>query len=96
MSIGVKVMLDKERELLMTLGTAKRFKEKTGKDMPENPTEDDMRYILWACLAHHEDKDLKVEDVDDLISSDNVDGLIEAFKKLVERSTKGKSELPLS
>jgi hypothetical protein len=79
----VKIMLDKERTLRLTLNAMIRFQEVTGKDLlkgfdPENMSLDDVRALLWACMLH-EDKSLNLEKVGDMIDLSNLKTVIESI-----------------
>lgn len=85
----IPITLDKERNLLLSLGAIRRFKEKTGKDlmveadrkeMAENPSIDNLCVLVWACL-YHEDKSLTVEDVSDMIHVGNMNYVAEQINK---------------
>jgi hypothetical protein len=91
----VTINLDKERHFKLTMGTLLRFKQATGKDIRSKEVQlamvstDDiyqLEYtcaILWAGLAW-EDKNLKQEDLADLIDLSRAEEIsqkiIEAFE----------------
>jgi len=78
----VTIRLDKERHLLRTMRGMKLFREKTGKSMlkgfdPETLTEDDITAMLWSMLIH-EDKGLKIEQVEEMVEGVDAQEVIRA------------------
>ncbi len=81
----VTIKLDKERHLLRTLRGMKLFEDKTGKSMLRGfdintLTNDDVIAMLWSLLIH-EDKELTIEQVEEMIA--HVDA-IEVIQKIIE------------
>ncbi|MCK9569853.1 hypothetical protein M0R72_12995 [Candidatus Pacearchaeota archaeon] len=73
----VTINLDKERHLKFTLGSVKRFKQATGKDLlectdPEKLSQDDQIAFVWACLAWGKEKDLTLDEVWDILDYKNL------------------------
>jgi len=67
----VTIVLDKERHLLFGLRAMKLIEKTTGKNVLSGefwskPTAADFSIMLWACLCH-EDKDITIEQVDELV-----------------------------
>lgn len=102
---SLKVMLDRERILLLDLNAMVAFEDKTGKSMINSRTWDndltarDIRALLWACLIH-EDENLTLEEVGKMIRSDNMDvitqALFEAWGMAMPEKEEGKTaENPL-
>lgn len=72
----VKIALDKERSLKLTLNAMVKFEEATGKSLLKEAdlfkmTATDLRALLWACLLH-EDKALTLDQVGDMIDISNI------------------------
>ena len=85
--MGIKITLDKERELKLTMGSIRRYKEKTGKDLLKGETDkENLAPLVWACLAH-EDPKLTVEQVEDMLDFNNVETIMDSMVKLVETAT---------
>lgn len=99
----VKIMLDRERTLVLDLNSMVSYEEVTGKNLfnegfeSVNASAKDMRVMLWACLLH-DDPSLTLEQVGSIISIDNMSKvasrLNEAFEVAVPK-TKRKSASPL-
>ena len=73
---GIKIRLDKERTLYLDLRGMKAYQKVTGKSplKPESfdlNNADDLQAMLWACLLH-EDKGLKLEDVEPMVDAHNI------------------------
>lgn len=80
MTPAVTITLDKERHLLLTLSAMIAFKKETGKDLmnpevvkqiSEHMELEDLRALLWASLRH-EDKNLTIEQVGDMLHIGNM------------------------
>lgn len=74
---GVKIVLDKERTLLLDLNGMAAFEEATGKslftsEMKENMGARELRALLWACLIHEEPA-LTLKDVGSWITAENME-----------------------
>lgn len=72
----VTIMLDKERHLRLTLNGMIKFQQLTGKNLMKgikvnDLSLDDTAALVWACLVH-EDKNLKYEDVLNLVDLSNL------------------------
>ena len=71
----VDVVLDKPRRLLYNLNAMAAYERETGKNFmaisEEKMSATIVRAILWAGLVH-EDKDLTVEQVGEMMSTDNM------------------------
>lgn len=85
---GIKIKLDKERTILFNLNAMAEFEEVTGKSFfseqdLDNLTAKDVRAMLWTGLKH-EDPDLTLEDVGEMIHVGNMaeimEGLTGAYK----------------
>lgn len=83
----VTIQLDKERHLLINLNSMCAFEEQTGKkflDVTDSlskgewPSVTDFRALFWAALIH-EDKNLSVEQVGELIAPSDMNKLAEAI-----------------
>lgn len=83
----VTVELDKKRNLLINLNSMCAFEEKTGKkflDVTDSlskgewPSVTDFRALFWAALIH-EDKDLTLEEVGEMIAPSDMNKLAEAI-----------------
>lgn len=73
---GVKIVLDKERTLLLDLNAMVRYEEVTGKSLFKgidlnNMGAKELRALIWACLVH-EDSNLTLKDVGAWINADNM------------------------
>jgi RNA-binding protein YhbY len=88
---AVTVMLDKERHFLVSMGALLRFKKESGKDPLNNEVmtqiaedlkakklTDDIFILFWASLRH-EDKNLTIEQVEDMITPKNLQHITEKF-----------------
>ncbi|MDD4986377.1 MAG: hypothetical protein PHQ43_11425 [Dehalococcoidales bacterium] len=82
----VTITLDKERHLLFGLRAMKLIEKTTGKNVLSgefwsNPSAADFSIMLWACLWH-EDKDITIEQVDELVDKySSVTEISEAIAK---------------
>jgi len=96
----VKITLDKERTLKLTLNSMVAFEEATGKSLlngsfnPAKMTAKELRAMLWACLLD-DDQTLKAEDVGKMITSDNMVEISQKLNETFEVALPGKSENPL-
>ena len=85
----VEITLDKPRHMQFTFGVAKKFKDKTGKDITELDAEmsfDEIATMLWLTLAV-EDPSLTQEQADDLFHVGNVKEYGEKLLELIDIST---------
>jgi hypothetical protein len=92
----VKINLDKERHLRLTLNAMIKFKQTTGKDLLNgfNPSEmeiEDVRALLWVSLIH-EDKALTLGEVGEIVELSNLRDIIEALTESVSRAFPEKKE----
>lgn len=81
----VKIALDKERSLKLTLNAMVKFEEATGKSLLKEAdlskmTASDLRALLWSCLLH-DDKALTLEQVGDMIDLSNLNYVAECLGK---------------
>jgi len=102
----VKVKLDKERHLRLTLRGMLKFEEATGihlfKDFKKTMTEltlEQTTVLGWACLIH-EDKDLTFDEFQDFVDLSNINKLSDAVQQciiesLAEKKSKD-SAIPLA
>lgn len=54
-----KINLDKERTLLMDANALEAVENETGKTMQQlgkNPSITDLKYLVWGCLLHEDEK----------------------------------------
>ena len=68
------IELDKSRKLKYTNGALRKFEEKTGKNALKLKSEESNEYmtdLLWSGLLH-EDKELTIEQVDEMIGPSNL------------------------
>ncbi len=87
----IPIELDKPRNIKITFNTLKLIEKATGKNTLkqetwENMSASDMIDFLWACLVH-EDKDLKAEDVGEMIHPGNMKQVSEILSKAFKEST---------
>jgi hypothetical protein len=81
----VEIQLDKPRHLLRTIPGMKQFEKITGKSQLkgfpiEDLTTEDLSVLIWSLLIH-EDKGLKVEQIDEVIA--RIDA-VELLNKIAE------------
>jgi hypothetical protein len=80
----VPIVLDKPRNLRMTLGGMKRFQDVTGKSLLkgefDSSNESDLIVFVWSCLIW-EDKTLSPEDVGYMLDFARLHELTEAIAK---------------
>lgn len=99
----VRIMLDRERTLVLDLNAMCAFEEATGKNMLKGMESQfsaaDLRALLWACLRH-EDKSLTLEQVGGMIHGGNMEEisarLMAAWELAVPTSEKGAEDVPLA
>lgn len=102
----VKINLDKERHLRMTLGGMRKFQEITGRSLlkgefqPDN--ESDLIAFIWSCLIW-EDRTITVEDIGYLLDFARLAELTAAIQQAwglaipeVKDDTKNAQSLPTS
>jgi len=98
----VTIQLDKERHLRLTIRGAMGYQTLTGQNLlsgfdPTKLTLRDITALLWACLIH-EDKELKYEDVIDMIEIGDIPRVTKAVSQCIVQSfpdAKG-DEVPLA
>jgi hypothetical protein len=78
-----KIMLDKEREVRLTLGAMKKFKALTGKSIIhgidlESLGEDEIITLLWVSMVE-DDPALTIERTEQIIDLSNIADLITAL-----------------
>jgi hypothetical protein len=80
----VSVVLDKPRNLKLTLGAMKAFEKAVSKNAFtldwKNLSATELSALLWASIIH-EDKSLTIEQVDNMIDSSN---MMEVIGKLAQ------------
>ena len=86
----VKITLDKERTLKLTMRGMLSFEEKTGINLFKgfdisNMSLKELTALLWACLLN-EDKELKFDDFTDMVDLSNITPLVEAVTKCIMES----------
>ena len=99
----VTVQLDKERHLKLTARGMLGFQTLTGKNLFGGIDLKDMEgkefiSLLWACLIH-EDKELKYDDVLDMVEIGDIPGLTRAISRCIVESfpeAKGGQGAPLA
>ncbi|AMU86679.1 hypothetical protein [Dehalococcoides mccartyi] len=97
---NIPITLDKVRNLRLDLNAMVLFEEATGKSVFKigaDMSARDIRALLWACLRH-EDKNLTVEAVGQMVTPENIPDLsaqlIEAFNTAMpepESETQGEA-----
>lgn len=95
----VKVTLDKERHLRLTLKGMLEFEKLTGRNLIkgfrlQDLTLKDSAALLWACLLH-EDKELTFDDVVSMVDFSNLILVMDAVTKCLEISLPEASGRPL-
>ncbi len=83
------IELDKPRKLQFTFGVAKRFKEITGKqiqDVDEKATFEEVSTLLYLMLQV-EDKELSLEQSDDLFHFSRMNYYVSVLNRLMVAST---------
>lgn len=83
------IELDKTRHMQFTFGVAKRFKEATGKSIEvfdEGEADIDDIGTLMYFMLKKEDKDLKQEDVDEMLHLANLPQYIEILAEILPES----------
>lgn len=86
----VKVTLDKERHLRLTLKGMLEFEKLTGKNLLKGfnfgeMTLEDSAALMWACLLH-EDKKLTFDDFLRMIDFSNLMIMIEALTRCINQA----------
>lgn len=81
----VQITLDRERYLKFNLAAFMAFEQATGKnifrdDIWEDMSATDIAYLLWAALKH-EDKELTVEKVAEMVDVSNMEEITEKLTK---------------
>ena len=83
-----KITLDKERTMIMDLNALEAFEDATGKrvqDIGENPGVKDLKYLVWSCLIH-EDEKLKPSDVGKWIHPNNMEKVAAKISDMLEKN----------
>ncbi|MEW5921562.1 MAG: GTA-gp10 family protein [Bacillota bacterium] len=80
-----KIILDKERNLLLDLNAMVAFEEETGSSLLSATSMSRMgmkeiRALLWACLIH-EDESLTVKQVGAMVHAGNLDEITKSIEK---------------
>jgi hypothetical protein len=80
----------------MTLGAMIVFEEVTGKSLlrgldMEKLSSKDLRALVWACLRH-EDKELKLESLDDMIDVADLPMILEKVTEAWQKAVPGVSD----
>lgn len=90
---GVPLMLDRERHLRFSLGTIRRLKDKLGKTaLEEGVSTDLLAELLWFGLTH-EDADLTVEQVEEMVDLEHLTEVMDAVSAATgQRSQLAKGE----
>lgn len=86
----VKITLDKERLLRLTLKGMLEFEKLTKRNLlkgfdPKKLSLEDTAALIWACLIH-EDKDLTYDDVLCMVDLSNLVAVTDAVSICLERS----------
>lgn len=84
----IAIELDRTRHLVFSYGTVKRIEEETGRqveEFEEGIPAADLAKVVWAMLAH-EDRDLTVEDVEEMLFPGNLDYVAEKISEVVRVS----------
>lgn len=95
------ITLDKERHLRLTMFGMKRFADITGKDILkglkiEELSTSDWATLIWACLIH-EDRELKVDQVLEMIDAGNMFEVMSATTRALSTGfAKKKADAPLA
>lgn len=85
----VKIELDKPRTMRLTLRAMARFEEETGKPIFKAMNDlhgKELMVLLWACLLH-EDPDLTIEQVGDMVDAPQVEYVVEKIAEVWGVST---------
>jgi len=95
----VKITLDKERRLKLTMRGMLTFEEKTGKNLfkgfnVQKMTFKEITTLLWVCLIH-DDKDLTYDMFVDMVDMSRVRELSERCMECITESLE-ESESPLA
>jgi len=96
----IKVKLDKERTLRLTMKGMVEFKRLTGKDFLKGITLDphnidEVGALMYACLLH-EDKDLTLDDVLVMIDIENIFEVADKLSECITNSLPQATERPLA
>lgn len=98
---AVKVSLDKERTIIVSLGALAQYERASGKRPLagefDGKSASDTLYMLWACL-HEEDKTLTVDQVGLMLTAEKLVEAPAALNKAIVQAfptPKGKSDDPL-
>jgi len=97
----VKIKLDKERHLKMTIRGMLLFEEKTGNTLFKGFNVSKMSFkdvitLMWCCLIH-EDKELTYEDFVDMVEMSRIKELTDKCMACISESlAKGEDESPLA
>jgi len=96
----VPITLDKKRNLLLNLNAMVSFEDVTGRNLLQgiaigDMSTKDLRALLWACLIH-EDKELTLEQVGEMIHAGNMTDIFTKLTEAWEAATPEESEAPLA
>ena len=97
----VKIKLDKERHLKMTIRGMLLFEEKTGTTLFKGFNVSKMSFkgvvtLMWVCLIH-EDKELTYENFVDMVEMSRIKELTDKCMECISESlVKGDDESPLA
>jgi hypothetical protein len=86
----MKITLDRERNLKLNMNSMRYFEEITGDSLfkiGENFSATHLQALVYACLRH-EDKELTLEQVGDMIDMDNMQEVSEAIGEMMNNSKK--------
>lgn len=93
----VKVTLDKERHLRLTLKGMLEFEKLTKRNLMKGFKLDDLSMedsaaLVWACLIH-EDKELTYDDVLYMVDLSNITAVMDAITECIDKSLRGTEEM---
>jgi len=97
---SVPIHLDRERHLKFDLNACCQIEKQTGKNYftliaPGGLTATDLRAFLWAGLVH-EDEELTVEAVGEMIRPGSIEHILEAIGKAVSESLPEPKEMGMA
>lgn len=91
-----KILLDKERTLLLDLNAMVEFEDATGKSLLSATSMSKMgmkeiRALLWACLIH-EDEKLTLKQVGAMVHSSNLEEISASIEQTFSSAVSEKTE----
>ncbi len=86
----MKISLDRERMLKLNMNTMRKFEEISGASLfkiGENFSATQLQILIFCCLSH-EDKDLTLDSVGDMIDMSNMTYVSECVTELMDTTKK--------